>query len=299
MTRPPANDPVSLADNREIGWFARDYPLAVLPSVRSIQALRSFKSPSRAPSPFAGVGNPLLEGDGQPQGRGLAQALGRPVGVPEGQLLGASVDIAAVRQLPPLPETADELRFIARTLGASDSDLFLGDRATEPALRRASLDRYRIVEFATHGLMSGDLGLGEPALVLTPPAVATADNDGLLTASKIATMKFDADWIVLSACNTAASDGTPDGAGFSGLAKAFFFAGARSMLVSHWSVSSTATIALTAGAFEELGRDPSIGRAEALRRSIIAMMKPTRPLEFSHPMAWAPFVLAGEGRPGR
>ena len=72
--------------------------------------------------------------------------------------------------MPPLPETADELRAVAKALGASEQDLYLADRASEPLLRQAGLDRYRVVEFATHGLMSGELaGLAEPALVLTPP----------------------------------------------------------------------------------------------------------------------------------
>jgi CHAT domain-containing protein len=123
-----------------------------------------------------------------------------------------------------------------------------------------TLDRYRVIDFATHGLL---FGLTEPALVLTPPAEVTQDNDGLLTASKIATLKLNADWVVLSACNTAAGDGTPDGGGLSGLAKAFFYAGARSLLVSHWPVSSTATVKLTIGAFVELAKDPTI---VALRR---------------------------------
>jgi hypothetical protein len=106
-----------------------------------------------------------------------------------------------VRQLPPLPETADELRAIARTLGAGDQDLLLGERASEPVLRQTPLDRYRVVQFATHGLVSGDLpGLTEPALVLTPPKEASPDNDGLLTASKVAKLKLNA--------GIRASDGT-------------------------------------------------------------------------------------------
>ena len=135
--------------------------------------------------------------------------------------------------------------------------------------------------------------------MLTPPAVATPENDGLLTASEVATLKLNADWVVLSACNTAAGDGTPDAGGLSGLAKAFFYAGARSLLVSNWSVPSKATVKLITGAFDELKKDPSIGRAEALRRAEMAMMDPSNPPEFSHPMAWAPFVLAGEGGAGR
>jgi CHAT domain-containing protein len=148
--------------------------------------------------------------------------------------------------------------------------------------------------------MSGDLkGLAEPALVLTPPSEATLENDGLLTASKIATLKLNADWVVLSACNTAASDGAPDAGGLSGLAKAFFYAGARSLLVSHWSVPSRATVKLITDAFDELAKDPKIGRAEALRRAEIAMLDPSSPSEFAHPLSWAPFVLAGEGGAGR
>ena len=180
---------------------------------------------------------------------------------------GATADVEKVRALPPLPETAAELHAIAKTLGASEADLLLGARASEPVLGQMSLDRYRIIEFATHGLVSGELkGLTEPALVLTPPAQARSDDDGLLTASEIATLKLNADWVVLSACNTAAGDGTPDGGGLSGLAKAFFYAGARSLLVSHWRAWSGATVKLTTGTFAELASDPSIGRAEAQAR---------------------------------
>jgi CHAT domain-containing protein len=105
--------------------------------------------------------------------------------------------------------------------------------------------------------------------------------------------------VVLSACNTAAGDGTPDAGGLSGLAKAFFYAGVRSLLVSHWPAWSKATVKLTTGAFAELAKDPSIGRAEALRRSMMAMLDPDSPPEFAHPLAWAPFALAGEGSAGR
>jgi CHAT domain-containing protein len=232
VTEPPAADPTTPADHRDLAWFARDHALTVLPSVGTLRALREFAVAGHADAPFVGIGNPVLAGG--PEGtRGVELA---------GLFRGAVADVAAVRRLPPLPETADELRAVAREMGAGEQDLYLGERASEPLLRRAGLDHYRVIEFATHGLMSGDLtGLAEPALVLTPPPEASPDNDGLLTASKIATFKLDADWVVLSACNTAAADGTPDAGGLSGLAKAFFYAGARSLLVSHWSVPSQAT----------------------------------------------------------
>jgi CHAT domain len=94
-------------------------------------------------------------------------------------------------------------------------------------------------------------------------------------------------------------DGTPDAGGLSGLAKAFFYAGARSLVVSNWEVPSKATVDLITGTFNELKKDPAIGRAEALRRAEMAMLDPNNPPEFAHPMMWAPFVIAGEGGAGR
>jgi CHAT domain-containing protein/Tfp pilus assembly protein PilF len=278
VTKPPAAEPDNPADHRSIAWFARDYAVAVLPSAGALKALRQVAGGGEAPEPFVGFGNPVLAGEP-----------GAVRGVKPASLFrGAAADVEAVRQLPPLPETAGE------------QNLYLAERFTEPMLREAGLDRYRVIEFATHGLMSGDLkGLAEPALVLTPPQEASAENDGLLTASKVATLKLNAEWVVLSACNTAAADGTPDAGGLSGLAKAFFYAGARSLLVSNWSVPSEATVKLVTGAFDELKKDPKIGRAEALRRAEMAMLDPEAPPEFAHPMMWAPFILAGEGGAGR
>ena len=290
VTKTAQQDSERLEDHRDIAWLARDYAVTVLPAVSSLRALRQFANSEHASAPFLGVGDPVLNG--------IPASM--PIATLASLWRGAIVNVEAVRALPPLPQTAEELHAIARTLGAADTDLLLGERASEPVLRQTPLDHYRVVAFATHGLMSGELkGLAEPALVLTPPAEATAENDGLLTASKIATLKFNADWVVLSACNTAAGDGTPDAGGLSGLAKAFFYAGARSLLVSHWPVRSDAAVKLTTGAFAALAKDPTIGRAEALRRSMMAMLDPSEPAEFAHPLAWAPFVLAGEGSAGR
>jgi CHAT domain-containing protein len=113
-------------------------------------------------------------------------------------------------------------------------------------------------------------------------------------ASEVAQLKLNADWVVLSACNTAAGDG-PDGEGLSGLAKAFFYAGTRALLVSHWPVSSKATVRLMTGIFDDLAENPKLGRAEALRRSMLAMMADEATPHFAHPAFWAPFVVVGEG----
>jgi CHAT domain-containing protein len=161
-----------------------------------------------------------------------------------------------------------------------------------------TLAKYQIVHFATHGLVAGHLSsTSEPGLLLTPPEQPSDIDDRYLSASGVAALKLDADWVMLSACNTAAGD-TKGADALSGLARAFFYAGARSLLVSHWSVNSDATVKLITEAVAELKSDPKIGRAEALRRSMLAMIEHEKDYE-AHPAFWAPFVLVGEGGAAR
>jgi CHAT domain-containing protein len=208
---------------------------------------------------------------------------------------GAMADVEEVRNLARLPDTADELRAMASYLGADDGAIYLQDRATETVVKSLPLRENQVVAFATHGLLSGEIGdLAEPALVLSPPLEGSAHDDGLLTASEIGQLKLDAEWVILSACNTASGE-APGAQGLSGLAKAFFYAGARALLVSHWPVDSQSATALTQGMFEELKAHPEIGRAEALRRSMFALAANDDYPYRAHPAFWAPFVVVGEG----
>ena len=199
---------------------------------------------------------------------------------------------------------------MARSVGADTAEMRIGARATEAEVKRLSaageLAKYRILHFATHGLLAGQLtGTNEPGLILTPPATATSNDDGYLSGSEIAGLKLDADWVILSACNTAGGDGKGEAAeALSGLARVFFYAGARALLVSHWEVDSDAAVKLVTRAIAALAEDPLakdkiIGRAEALRRAMLsAMVDTTRPANWvpaSHPSVWAPFVVVGEG----
>jgi CHAT domain-containing protein len=160
------------------------------------------------------------------------------------------------------------------------------------------LAHYRVVHFATHGTLAGQLeGTTEPGLILTPPATATREDDGYLSASEISALKLDADWVILSACNTAAG-GAIGAQALSGLARAFFYAQARALLVSHWEVDSEATVKLITSAVGTITRDSSMGRAEAVRRAMLSLIDNGEPRE-AHPTLWAPFVLVGEGAPGR
>ncbi|MCH8198386.1 MAG: CHAT domain-containing protein [Proteobacteria bacterium] len=287
VTEEPQGPITDFADYRRVAWLARRYAVTVLPSVGSLRALRQFAEASRATRPFIGFGDPLLEGRPR-SGRGieLAALFSR----------GAIADVDAVRELPALPESADELAALAEALGAGDDSLFLRERAAEARVRAMDLSDYRVLAFATHGLVAGQLsGLAEPALVLTPPAEGSEADDGLLTASEVALLKLDADWVILSACNTAAADGTPGAEGLSGLARAFFYAGSRALLVSHWPVFSDPAVALTTRMLSEASDHSEIGRAEALRRSMLALMEDAENPNYAHPMFWAPFIVVGEG----
>jgi CHAT domain-containing protein/tetratricopeptide (TPR) repeat protein len=292
ITRKP--DPAVAPNDRyrQAAWLLNDKAITVLPSVASLRALRSFAKASRATKPFIGFGDPQLQRSGSVDKRGAA----RNVQAYQTYYNGTQVDIDRLRTgLPALPDTADELREVAHDLGASDDDVKLGAAATVTTVKAMPLEQYRVIDFATHGLVAGEVsGLSEPALVLSLPDKPTAEDDGLLTASRIAKLNLDADWAVLSACNTAAGD-KPGAEGLSGLARAFFYAGARSLLVSHWPVESEAAVKLTTGAFAELAKNPQIGRAEALRRSMRARIANPSSVHNADPSSWAPFVLVGEG----
>jgi CHAT domain-containing protein len=198
-----------------------------------------------------------------------------------------------IAKLIPLPDTRRELVAIASRVGEGQSLLFLGPAASERAVEEVDATDFRVVVFATHALMAGELpGLREPAIVLTPDARTNSRYDGLLTPTEVAQLKLDADLVVLSGCNTAAGDGSGLDEGFSGLARAFLFAGARGLLVSHWPVGSQATALLSALTVTDgLGaEDRDWGKAlhGAMRAFVDAGSLAGR-----HPAVWSGFVYAG------
>jgi CHAT domain-containing protein/Tfp pilus assembly protein PilF len=272
---------------RDMPWLTKKYALTVLPSIGTLNALRGVARASQATQPFLAFADPLLEG--APGGaRGI-------VGPGILQRI-AEIDVDVIRQMARLPDTAREVRALADTLSAGAGSIFLAEAATETTVRSMNLTSYRILAFATHGLMAGEFGhLNEPALVLTPPEKPSDTDDGLLTASEIAGLNLDAEWVLLSACNTAAADGSPGAEGLSGLAKAFFYAGSRALLVSNWSVVSEAATRLTTTMLATIAEAPGMGRAEALRRAMLAVMADAEKPHYGHPMFWAPFVVVGEG----
>jgi CHAT domain-containing protein len=293
---PQVNAPRDLSAYRDAAWLLKRHAVSVLPSVASLKALRVFARKEQGAKPLVGFGDPVF--NAEEEGRSGAEHQRTVVATRSYTEFWKGVEIdrsMLSKALPRLPETAAELRAVAKNLGAPESGLHLRQDASETTVKRAALADYRVVYFATHGLVAGEVkGLAEPSLALTLPKQPSDFDDGLLTASEVAQLKLNADWVVLSACNTIAGD-KPGAEALSGLARAFFYAGAHALLVSHWAVESNAAMRLTTSTFDILKSDPSLGRAEALRRAMFAYLNdPANPLN-AYPALWAPFVVVGEG----
>jgi CHAT domain-containing protein/Tfp pilus assembly protein PilF len=305
--KPAAAIPETFDGYRDAAWLLKRQAVSVLPSVASLKSLRVFAQRDQGTKPMTGFGNPLFNplqdgaGDNRAAGKPGATRLASRALVTSAYTdfwQGAGVDRARLAAaLPQLPDTADELNAVAKDLGVAASDIHLGSDASETTVKRMPLADYGIIYFATHGLVAGDVkGLAEPSLVLSLPKQPTELDDGLLTSSEVAQLKLNADWVVLSACNTIAGD-KPGAEALSGLARSFFYAGARALLVSHWSVDSEAATRLTTSTFDRLKADPKLGRAEALRQAMLAYLNDPSSPKNAYPAFWGPFALIGEGAP--
>lgn len=277
-------------------WIIRRMAVSEAPSVRGFLDLRNARQHATlAAYPFLGVGNPNFAGAAKGQ-RDANSALGKLATTCR---QGGPMPADQIRALQPLPETAGEVRRVAERLGADPATVLLGDAATEANLRNHKLQDYNVLYFATHGLLPGELNCeSEPGLALSPPRgqAVSADDDGLLEASEIAGLTLNANLVVLSACNTAAAGGGQfGGEALSGLAEAFFYAGARTLIASHWQVPSQATSVLMTGLFDRLGPRLSGGIAESLRQAQLAVLSTPAT---SHPFYWAAFSVIGDGGAG-
>jgi len=260
-------------DTASTRWLIEDYPLSVLPS---IAAMRRESARDGRGGSFLGIGAPDLE---------------------RGPRDGARRGGERIAGLAPLPGAARELHAVAERLEGQGiaTRVIAGSKATEAAVRRQNYDGVGILLFATHGLVAGRFDArSEPALVLTPPArtdetdAPDDGDDGLLTASEAASLRLDANWVILSACDTAGGE-DPSAAGYTGLARAFLFAGAKRVVASHWPVRDDIAARLSLGVVTAAvgGKAPD----EALRAAVLSVMHDRTLPAGSDPANWAPFML--------
>jgi CHAT domain-containing protein len=261
-------------------WLARRTSVTQLPSPASLQALRRGAQNAAAPKAMLGFGDPLFD-------------LGKPAAAGGNKSSRYDAEWGfRYAQMPPLPDTRSELLAVAQALGADGkADVVLGAQATRRAVLTANLSDRRVVAFATHGLMPGELpGVSKPALAMA--ADADERESPLLELDDVLGLRLNAQWVLLSACNTAA--GEQGGAAMSGLVRGFFFAGTRSVLATHWAVETESAAALSVATFQSHARG-QVGRAESLRLAQLAMVDGQLGAgRWTHPFYWAPYALFGD-----
>lgn len=266
----------------QTAWLVRRFALSVVPSVRSFAELRGVTKPAAPVTNFLGVGNPKYDVNIPASSQGKGQS----------DPCAAGYDARAlVAGLAPLPESAEEVRAMSAALGGQSSTLLLEEKATKSALIGSTLETKGVIAFATHGILPGELKCeSEPSLAMATGPGGDATDDGLLRASEIAVLKLNANLVILSACNTAGADGQLGGESLSGLVRAFFFAGARNVLATHWPIASGPTVELTTG----MVRSASQGKSwpDALREAKLRTMQNSAT---SHPFFWGAFSLVGGG----
>jgi hypothetical protein len=192
-----------------------------------------------------------------------------------------------------LPDTAVEMSLVAGLFGPADTRILKGPDASESAVRAADLAAFDLVMFATHAITPGTFKSNPPAIILSAPPNSSAEDDGLLTASEITRLDLNARLVVLSACSTAGAATAESDESFSGLARAFLFAGADNLLVSHWPVESASAARLTPTLIKL--NSGGQGKARALLSAARTLINDAQHPHLSHPAFWGPFVIVGRG----
>ena len=291
---------------RKAPWLINKLAFAYQPSVSNFVNIRKSETGKTYENKFIGFGDPIFN---KTQEKELAKNANEKINSRGVKKFGTrSADIsnrlsATIENLDRLPDTAKEIISIAETLGSTgDKNVYLNKRASEENVKSLNLSDREYILFSTHALLAGDLdGLDQPALALSSPTVTGNKEDGLLTMSEVMNLKLNAKLVVLSACNTGGTD-AENNETVSGLGRAFFYAGSKSILATLWSVETTSAAKLV----EYIFKDGANG-AESLRSSMINIMNKEGFLNpvngemiaaYAHPYFWAPFILAGEPKTG-
>jgi CHAT domain-containing protein/tetratricopeptide (TPR) repeat protein len=273
------------ADLSEAPWLVRSVSIAHVPSAANFVGLRRAADVSQAIHPWFGFG------DFRPVTRAVAAR-----SFPEPACAEVAAEFAG---LSPLPNSRVELEKARTIMGASAADVLLGPAFTADAVRRAQLKSYRIIHFSTHALLPSTLDCQPQQIIVTsaPRGAMTADGAMLLADDALA-LDLDADAVILSACNSLGRGGRLAGESLSALARAFFYAGSRSLLATHWSLNDAAAEQLVTTLLRNYTNKPGDGLAQSLRAAQLALIasagRDGAPASLAHPFFWAPMALIGE-----
>jgi CHAT domain-containing protein len=188
-----------------------------------------------------------------------------------------------------LPHTRDEVDGIGSLFPASKRQVYLGDKAVEQAVKAEKLDQYRYIHFAAHGLIDEDRPV-RSGIVLS--IAVEVKKDGVLQMSEIMRLKLNADLVTLSARRTGLGK-LLNGEGIVGLTRAFFYAGASSVVVSLWNVNDLATAELMKAFYRNINN--GMKKDEALRQAKLSLIRGQQ-RSWQHPYFWAPFILVGDSK---
>ncbi len=198
-------------------------------------------------------------------------------------LLCAPISFPLKDNLNDLPATQQEVASISKLFGTG-ARVITGKDATEALVKSDNLADYRYLHFATHGVV--DEASPELSRIYLQDTEA---EDGNVFSGEIFNLELNADLAVLSACQTGRGK-LSKGEGVIGLSRALVYAGARSIMVSYWSVADESTAELMTDFYQILVSQPALGARHALQQAKVNMIKKDR---FAAPYYWAPFVLIG------
>jgi CHAT domain-containing protein/Tfp pilus assembly protein PilF len=184
----------------------------------------------------------------------------------------------------PLKYSGEEVKKISKYINGKFKDIFTKKEAREEIIKESSIEDYKILHFATHGLLDEKVPM-RSALVLSLDQ--DPKEDGFYQVREIYNTKLNSDLVILSACQTGKGQ-LEKGEGVSGLSRAFLHAGAQSVLVSLWNINDRATSEFMGYFYKYLYRGES--KEKALQLTKLRMLKS----KYAHPFFWAPFVLIGD-----
>jgi CHAT domain-containing protein len=284
VTAPTAE--VTNGDYSQVQFLVRRFEVTYVPAVQTFVDLRKINAPSAADRPYLGFG------DFRPSTHAQLAASFPPA--------RCKADLDSVESLGPLPGTRGEILSVGQLMGARQDEMVLGGDFTKDKFLSYDLRHYRVLHLATHALLPSDLRCRtEPSILLSNPPSASDASAAFVGVDDVLKLRLDADLVILSACNTAGPGGSGAAESLSGLARAFFFAGTRGLLVTHWSVEDNSAKLIVTHTMEALrGGIRRADTSSALRAAKLDMLNGDNGSYgklFTHPFAWAPFVLIGDG----